>query len=361
MKAIKVLVVDDSPLVRKFIVKTLNEEEDMTVIDTAGDGLVALRKIKLLKPDVVTLDLNMPRMDGLAAIKEMMRMVPVPVVVFSSANKASADIALKALTLGAVDFLPKPSNNTSSVIEKMKTDLKNKIRVASTVNMKAIKGASQDMEMESMNNGNNDHDIGLSKKGWFGRGSQDSRFFCIGCSTGGPQALEAIMKHIPSDFPGYIGIVQHMPETFINVFAENLDRISNIEVKIAENGDIFQPGRALLAPGNAHMVAVKSGNHIVAQIQPFSDTIKQSYASVDKFFYSIAKNFRKKTVGILLTGMGKDGALGMKAIKTVGGSTIAQDANTSIVYGMPKAAIELKVVDKIVALPHIHAIMKRMI
>jgi two-component system chemotaxis response regulator CheB len=361
MKAIKVLVVDDSPLVRKFIVKTLNEEEDMTVVDTAGDGLVALRKIKLLKPDVVTLDLNMPRMDGLAAIREMMRMVPVPVVVFSSANKASADIALKALTLGAVDFLPKPSNNTSAVIQKMKTDLKNKIRVASTVNMKAIKGSTQEYEMESMKSNNDDEDLSLPKKGWFGRGTHESRFFCIGCSTGGPQALEAIMKHIPSGFPGYIGIVQHMPEPFINVFAENLNRGCNIEVKIAENGDIFEPGRALLSPGNAHMVGVKSGSQLVAHVQPFKDGSNQNYPSVDKFFYSIAKNFRKLAVGILLTGMGKDGALGMKAIKTVGGSTIAQDASTSIVYGMPKAALELKAVDKIVALPHIHAIMKRMI
>lgn len=358
MKAIKVLVVDDSPLVRKFIVKTLSEEEDITVIDTAGDGLVALRKIKLLKPDVVTLDLNMPRMNGLAAIKEMMRMVPVPVVVFSSANKASADIALKALTLGAVDFLPKPSNNMSTVIEKMKKDLKNKIRVASTVNMKAIKSSSNEYNMDSESNV---ADLSQVKKGWFGRISHESKFFCLGSSTGGPQALEAIMKNIPSNFPAYIGIVQHMPEPFINVFAENLDRVSHIEVKIAQNGDIFRPGRALLAPGNAHMIGVKRGEHFIAQIQPFKNNSSQNYPSVDKFFYSIAKNFRINTIGILLTGMGKDGAQGMKAIKTVGGRTIAQDASTSIVYGMPKAALELKAVDKVAALPHIHALMKRMI
>jgi two-component system chemotaxis response regulator CheB len=282
----------------------------------------------------------------------------VPVVVFSSANKASADIALKALTLGAVDFLPKPSNNTSAVIEKMKTDLKNKIRVASTVNMKAIKNSSNEYDMEPENN---EETLSLVKKGWFGRISHESRFFCIGSSTGGPQALEAIMKHIPADFPAYIGIVQHMPEPFINVFAENLDKISHIEVKIAQSGDVFKPGRALLAPGNAHMIGVKTGDHLVAQIQPFKDNSNQTYSSVDKFFYSIAKNFRKNTIGILLTGMGKDGALGMKAIKTVGGRTIAQDASTSIVYGMPKAALELQAVDKVAALPHIHALMKRMI
>jgi two-component system chemotaxis response regulator CheB len=352
MKQIRVLVVDDSPLVQKFIVNTLNAEKDIEVVDTANDGLIALRKIQVLKPDVVTLDINMPRMNGLATMKEVMKVNPVPIVVFSSANRASADVALKSLSLGAVDFLPKPTSNTASVIQKMKEDLKNKIRAASTVNMKAFKAFNHEGQREET--------MALDEKIVRKAGAK-IKFFCIGASTGGPQALETMLKQIPADFPAYMGIVQHMPDPFINVFAENLDKSVPLKVKIAQNGDIFETGTILMSPGGAHMTALKVGEQVVATIQPFADETKTNYPSVDKFFYSIAKIFRKDTVGVLLTGMGRDGAMGMKAIKTVGGATIAQDESTAVVYGMPKAAIEMKAVDKIAALPYIHALMKRMI
>lgn len=356
MKNIKVLVVDDSPLVRKFIVSTLNSEQDIEVVDTASDGIMALRKIQHLKPDVVTLDLNMPRMDGLATMKEVMRLSPVPIVVFSSANRSSADIALKSLSLGAVDFLSKPSTNNQSVIQKMKMDLKNKVRAASSVNLKAVKGSSENI-LES-DNGQPEHK--LPKREPL-RGADIKHCFCIGCSTGGPKALEAILSKLPPDFSAYIGIVQHMTDPFINVFAENLNKVVSMEVRIAKDGDIFQPGLALIAPGSANMIMAKIGGHYVARVQPIADDSASSYPSVDKFFYSVAKTFRKNSVGVLLTGMGKDGAMGMKAIKTVGGITLAQDAATSVVYGMPKAALELKAVDKILALNHIYAIMKRIL
>ena len=355
MKTIRVLVVDDSPLVRKFIVSTLSSEKDIEVVDTASDGIMALRKIQHHKPDVVTLDLNMPRMDGLATMKEVMRVNPVPIVVFSSANRASADIALKSLSLGAVDFLSKPNSNNPAVIQKMKMDLKNKVRAASSVNLKTVRGSDNILE------GENQQAEQEAPKQETRTSTAVELIFSIGCSTGGPKALEAILSKLPSNFSAFIGIVQHMTDPFINVFAENLNKVVPMEVRIAKDGDIFQPGLSLIAPGSANMIVAKIGGHYVARVQPIGDDAPSAYPSVDKFFYSVAKTFRKNAVGILLTGMGKDGAMGMKAIKTVGGVTLAQDAATSVVYGMPKAAIELKAVDKVVALPYIHAMMKRMV
>jgi two-component system chemotaxis response regulator CheB len=319
---VRVLVVDDSALMRKLIPQMLAADESIEVVGTAMDGSFCLKKIEELKPSVVTLDLEMPGMNGIDALKEIMRRQPVPVIVFSSHSTEGATVTMKALGLGAFDFVTKPKDASAHMAEtareliakvKAAADCKLKPRIPSGLPAKPAKVAAS--------------------------AGSPSRIVGIGVSTGGPQALEYVLSQLPGDFPGAIAVVQHMPDGFTDMFARRLDEVCPLRVKEAQSGDLLQPGRVLICPGSRHMKVKRLplGDIAVLSDEP---RVNGHRPSVDVLLRSVAEEFRQSAVGVLMTGMGDDGAEGLGAIKKEGGMTIAQSEDSCVVYGMPKAAIE---------------------
>lgn len=333
---IKVLVVDDSAFMRKLVSDLLNSSPGLTVIDTARNGLEAMEKIKRMRPDVITMDIEMPGMDGLSALKLIMEQCPIPVVMLSSLTKNGAEVTLKALELGAVDFVAKASGpiaNISAIAE----ELVHKVHAAAKANFMATLKPAGIKPGPSMQ---------LPCK--FAKGE---RVVAIGTSTGGPRALQEILTKIPAPFPSGILIVQHMPPGFTKSLAERLNSLSAIRIKEAEHGDVIRPGLALIAPGDYHMRVERMANRQVRVNISQDALIGGHRPAVDPLFLSVAEVYSEHTVGVVLTGMGHDGTIGLKAIKEHGGHTIAEDQSTAIVYGMPRAAKESGAVDKMVPLP----------
>jgi two-component system chemotaxis response regulator CheB len=331
---VRVLVVDDSALMRKLIPQILQSDSSIQVVGTAMDGIFGLKKIEELKPQVVTLDLEMPGMGGLDMLKEIMRHHQVPVIVVSSHSREGASVTLKALSLGAFDFVAKPVDVAArmpeiaqELISKIKAAAQSRgIRVAPAIgtNLKVVKS---DYE----------------------QGTPASRVVAIGISTGGPQALQYLLPQLPADFPSSILIVQHMPEGFTDMFARRLDEICSIKGKEAQSGDHLLAGRALICPGNKHL---KVKRLPLTDVVVLSDEPKVNghRPSADVLFHSVAEEFGNKSVALIMTGMGDDGAEGLGAIKKAGGLTIAQSEESCVVYGMPKAAIERGFATRIVSL-----------
>lgn len=320
---IKVLVVDDSAVVRKILTEELNQHKDIEVVGTAMDPYVAREKIFELKPDVITLDLEMPRMDGLSFLSKLMKHFPLPVIVVSSLTPKNSENALMALELGAVEVICKPGSAYST--QDISTQLAKAIRAASVAKFdKGFTSPSQKRETVSGN-------VHLIKT--------TSKIIAIGASTGGTRAIEAILTRLPGDMPG-IAMVQHMPPVFTTGFAERLNRICKMEVREAKNGDALEPGVALLAPGNYHMLVEKSGARYYVKVKS-GPPVHHQRPSVDVLFNSVAKSAGVNAAGALLTGMGADGAKGLLAMKQAGAHTMAQDEKTSVVFGMPKEAIRL--------------------
>lgn len=333
-ETVRVLVVDDSALMRKLIPQIIESDSSIQVVGTAMDGNFGLKKIEELKPQVVTLDLEMPGMGGLDMLKEIMRRYQLPVIVVSSHSTAGASVTLKALSMGAFDFVAKP-RDVSARMPEIARDLIGKIKAAAQsrgVHIPAVPGTLQINPKVAPD----------SKK-------QPTRFIAIGVSTGGPQALQYVLAQFPADFPGTIVIVQHMPEGFTEMFARRLDEICAIKVKEAQSGDLLLPGRVLIAPGNRHirMKRLPLGNVVV-----LSDDAKVNghRPSVDVLFHSLAEDFGERGTAILMTGMGDDGADGMGMVKSAGGLTIAQSEDSCVVFGMPKAAIERGYADCVIEL-----------
>ena len=321
-KSVKVLVVDDSALMRKLIPQMLAADDSIEVVGTAMDGSFALKKIEELQPSVVTLDLEMPGMNGIDTLKEIMRRQPVPVIVFSSHSTEGATVTMKALGLGAFDFVPKPKDATAHMTEtareliakvKAAADCKLKPRILSAVPAKPQKAPAA--------------------------AGSPNKVVAIGVSTGGPQALEYVLSQLPGDFPGTIVVVQHMPDGFTDMFARRLDEVCPLRVKEAQSGDVLQPGRVLVCPGNRHMKVKRLplGDIVVLSDEP---RVNGHRPSADVLLRSVAEEYKANAVGVLMTGMGDDGAEGLGAIKKEGGMTVAQNEETCVVYGMPKAAIE---------------------
>ncbi|MEM2241972.1 MAG: chemotaxis response regulator protein-glutamate methylesterase [Candidatus Bathyarchaeia archaeon] len=319
-------MVDDSALMRKMIKDLLNSDPEVTVVGTAVNGVDALEKIRELSPDVVTLDVNMPKMDGLETLKRIMSEHPLPVVMLSNLTKEGAEATLKALEYGAVDYIAKPSGEISLDIEKVRGELITKVKTAARAKLIRHKPILP-LEISSC---------------------KIDRVVLIGASTGGPPAIEKILSCLPEAAPPIL-IVQHMPPGFTRSFAERLNRYCKFEVKEAEEGDRIQPGKALIAPGGYHMI-VGSDKRVHLDESPPIHGVKPA---VDPMMMTAAEVFKSKNVGVLLTGMGSDGALGMKMVKQHGGYTIAQDEETSVIFSMPKAAIEAGCVDKILPLAEI--------
>jgi two-component system chemotaxis response regulator CheB len=330
-KPVRVLVVDDSAVMRKLLSDILQGTQGIKVVGTARDGGDALSKLNTLRPDVVTMDIEMPKMDGLTALSHIMAENPLPVIMVSAMDKRQADITMKALDLGAVDFIPKTSGTLSLDMEKAGQTLISKVIMAAKIKVakrKAIKIAPVTISKFHL------------KKG--------DRVVAIGASTGGPRAIPEVLSRLPRDLPAGLLIVQHMPEGFTKSFAERLNWYTSLEVKEAGEGDEIVPGSVLVAPGNLHMEIDKKRIHLTDGPQ-----VNNVRPSVDVLMKTAADAYGPRCIGVLLTGMGSDGAQGMKEIKSQGGKTIAQDRESSIVYGMPKAAYDLRIVDKVAPLSKI--------
>lgn len=334
-KPIRVLVVDDSALMRKVIPQILETDNSIHVIGTAIDGNFGLKKLEELRPQVVTLDLEMPGMGGLEMLKEIMRRHRVPVIVVSSHSTQGASVTLKALSLGAFDFVAKPTD-VSTRMQEIARELISKIKAAAQ---------SRGIQIQS------ELDLPLPvprSKGKPGAPKEPTRVVAIGISTGGPQSLQYMLAQFPADFPGSIVVVQHMPEGFTDMFARRLDECCSLNVKEAQSGDLLQAGRVLICPGSRHIKVKKLP---LGDIAILSDDpqVNGHRPSADVMFKSVAEEFGSKAIGILMTGMGEDGANGLGLIKAAGGMTIAQGEQSCVVFGMPKAAIErghaMRVVD----------------
>jgi two-component system chemotaxis response regulator CheB len=325
-KPVRVLVVDDSALMRKLIPQILATDNSIEVVGTAIDGNFGLKKIEELKPQVVTLDLEMPGMGGLDMLKEIMRRHRVPVIVVSSHSTSGATVTLKALSLGAFDFVAKPTD-VSSRMQEVGRELISKIKAAAQSRGIQIRPESEFPTPA------------VRAKNKAEAGKEPTRIVAIGISTGGPQSLQFVLSHLPADFPGSIVVVQHMPEGFTEMFARRLDECCALNVKEAQSADLLLAGRVLICPGSRHM---KVKRLPLGDIAILSDDpqVNGHRPSADVLFKSVAEEFGQRAIGVLMTGMGEDGAHGLGLIKAAGGLTIAQGEQSCVVFGMPKAAIE---------------------
>jgi two-component system chemotaxis response regulator CheB len=335
MSRIRVLVVDDSALMRKVIPQMLEADSSIEVVGTAMDGTFCLKKIEELQPHVVTLDLQMPGMNGIDTLKEIMRRHPLPVIVVSSHSTEGASVTLKALGLGAFDFVAKPHDATAHMAETA-SQLITKIRMAAGAKI-VRPGTLSTLAARP-------EKISISKSG-----PPPSKLVAIGISTGGPQALEFLLAQLPADFPGSIVIVQHMPEGFTEMFARRLDEVCSLRVKEAQSGDILEGGRVLICPGSRHIKVkrMSRGDIVVLNDEP---RVNGHRPSVDVLFHSVAEEYGQHAISVLMTGMGDDGAEGLGAVKKAGGLTIAQNEDSCVVFGMPKAAIERGYATRVIAL-----------
>jgi two-component system chemotaxis response regulator CheB len=332
---IKVLIVDDSAIVRKIFSETLSNEPDMEVVGTAPDPFVARDKIVQKNPDVITLDVEMPRMDGLTFLRKLMHHYPLPVIIVSSLTPEGSKLALEALELGAVDVLSKPGSSYS--VGDMSFQLKEKIRAAAMVRRDRFRRTPLFKgEVEPV-----------------GRILTETtqKVIAIGASTGGTEALKEILVHLPLNVPGLL-IVQHMPAQFTKAFAERLNTLCQIEVREAKDGDSVVNGRALIAPGNFHMLLKRSGAKYYVNVKD-GPLVHHQRPAADVLFGSVAQYAGSNAIGVILTGMGSDGAQGMLKMKETGSRTIAQDEESCVVFGMPKEAIKLGAVERIAPLDRI--------
>ncbi|MGO9481562.1 MAG: protein-glutamate methylesterase/protein-glutamine glutaminase [Candidatus Kryptoniota bacterium] len=338
---IRILVVDDSAFMRKAISMMIEEDPELEVVATARDGLEAIQKVKELKPDLVTLDVEMPRMDGITALKKIMAENPLPVLMVSSLTVEGARATIEALSAGAVDFIPKQLSYISLDIMKIKADLIEKIKAITRNSARVFSG--------SMSN----RVSAPRKRGSFMR--SNAQIVAIGVSTGGPFSLQKVIPSLPENFPLPIAIVQHMPPNFTKSLAERLDSISRVEVCEAENGMELSRGKVFIAPGGLHLKFKRDTEKPskVKVVVSKSPTTTLHCPSVDVMFESANEVFGGRVLVTVMTGMGKDGLEGAKLVKSAGGKVVAQSEETCVVYGMPKAIIDAELADVVVPLEEI--------
>ena len=324
--SIRVLVVDDSAFMRKLISEIINAEPDMEVVATARNGQDALTKLSRLEVDVITLDVEMPVMDGLETLRQIMSTKPLPVVMLSSVTKQGSDTTVRALSLGAVDFIPKPSGSISLDLELVSQEIVDKVRTAATARIGKVERTwtpprSIHMRPPVLQSTTQE---------------ASSKIVIIGSSTGGPKAIEEVLAQIPPDLPAGVLVVQHMPKDFTRSFAERLNSLFPLTIKEAENGDRIEDGKVLIAPGDYHMIVGSDRCVYLNQ----EERVMFLRPSIDVTMLSLPNVFGRQILGVVLTGMGRDGAKGMAAIKQAGGKTIAQDKSTSTIYSMPRVVAE---------------------
>src|SRR5689334_23671022 len=333
---VRVLVVDDSALMRKLIPNILARDPAIEVVGTAMDGAFALKKIEELRPDVVTLDLEMPRMDGMETLRMIMRRAPLPVILVSTHSKEGAYSTFKALALGAIDFVAKPKEASAGHLDAIADQLIEKIKVAKRTVGKTMR---QPVLEEAPKPVKKNARVAVPP----------NRIIAIGISTGGPNALQYVLSRIPADFPGSIVVVQHMPEGFTEMFAKRLDECCALDVHEARSGDLLVAGRVLICPGNRHIMVRRMPRGDMAVLSD-APAVNGHRPSADVLFHSVAQEFGPSAVGVLMTGMGEDGAEGLGAMKSAGGMTIAQSEESCVVSGMPRAAILKGYANKVISL-----------
>jgi two-component system, chemotaxis family, protein-glutamate methylesterase/glutaminase len=345
-KRVRVLIVDDSALVREILAKGLGLDPEIEVVGTAADPYIARDKIVELHPDVLTLDVEMPRMDGVEFLRRLMPQHPLPVLMVSALTQRGKSITLDALEAGAVDFVSKPASDVANGLNGMLEELRTKVKIAATVNVSAWKKTEFQVKPKPLQEA---------------KALEEStdKVIAIGASTGGTEALRQVLMQLPADTPGVV-IVQHMPAGFTKMFAERLNEQCTMAVKEAEGGDRILRGRVLIAPGDYHMTVHRSGGNYIVKVQP-GDKVCGHRPSVEVMMQSVARNVGANSIGVILTGMGHDGAGGLLAMRQAGARTLAQDEATSVVFGMPKVAFERGGAEKLVPLPAIAGSMRHLL
>jgi len=336
---IKVLIVDDSALMRALLTEIIGGAPDLEVVGAAPDPIAARDMIKVLNPDVLTLDVEMPKMDGLEFLGRLMKLRPMPVVMISALTAKGSEVTLQALELGAVDFVAKPRAENVSLLQDYTEEIRDKIRAAKGAHLRrppsAAAAPAQRMAAPT----------GLTSR------VLSERLIAIGASTGGTEAIKEVLMRLPAEVPGIV-MVQHMQETFTPSFAKRLDGLSALRVIEAQGGERIMPGHAYLAPGHSHMTVKRVGTSWVTELNQ-ADPVNRHRPAVDVLFNSVANEVGKNAIGVILTGMGKDGAQGMLAMRQAGAWNIGQDQESCVVYGMPREAAQVGAVDEVVSLNNV--------
>ncbi len=334
-RKIRALIVDDSALIRRMLTEIINSQKDMEAIGAAADPIAAREMIRSLNPDVITLDVEMPKMDGLDFLEKLMRLRPMPVVMVSTLTEKGSETALRALELGAVDFVAKPKIDIVNGLQEYAQEITDKIRAAASARLRRIAPDARPagrVDLPALAN----------------RGLSTEKLIIVGASTGGTEAIKEFLIHLPPDSPGIL-ITQHMPEGFTRSFAERLNQLCRITVTEAAHGERILPGHAFVAPGHSHLLLKRSGSNYMTELSQ-SPLVNRHRPSVEVLFRSAAQAAGPNAIGVILTGMGKDGALGMLEMHRAGAHTFAQDEDSCVVFGMPKEAIAAGGVDEIVPL-----------
>jgi two-component system chemotaxis response regulator CheB len=332
MAKIRVLVIDDSALIRQMLTEILNSRDDIEVVGAAADAFIAREKIKQLSPDVLTLDIEMPKMTGLQFLQNLMRLRPMPVIMVSTLTERGAPETLEALELGAVDYICKPKAKTETKLRIFADDLVDKVRMASTARVRPFK-------------------LNKTALTTIAKNTAFPRIIAVGSSTGGTEAIKELLSSVPDNCPPIL-ITQHIPKVFSTSFAERLDRALAMEVFEAKEGMIIRPGCVYIAPGDFHLTISASGTKKICHVIQ-TEKVNRHRPAVDVMFNSILESYGSKVVAVMLTGMGADGAEGMLKLKQAGAITYAQDEATSVVWGMPQAALNIGAVDEVLPLQKI--------
>jgi two-component system chemotaxis response regulator CheB len=348
---IKVLVIDDSALVRKMLSEILNSDKKIEVVGTAADPIMARDKIKQLNPDVLTLDVEMPNMDGITFLSNLMRLRPMPVIMVSTLTEAGAEVTLDALELGAVDFINKPKSDFGNSIQKYADDIIEKVKVASVAQLKTgstkrkknIKDI-QNVKVEKKHSADAILELNKVKRNY----KLTDSIIAIGASTGGTEAIRELLEEMPASSPGIV-ITQHIPEKFSASFAIRMDKLSAMKVCEASDGQQILAGHVYIAPGGQHMLVERSGARYICRLNN-GPPVNRHKPSVNVLFRSVANQLGRNAIGVILTGMGDDGAEGLLEMKQAGAMTIAQDERSSVVWGMPGEAVKRDAVDDVLPL-----------
>ena len=350
MSKIRVLVVDDSALMRKLLMELLNSDPEIEVVGTAMDAYVAREKIKKLKPDVLTLDVEMPKMDGLSFLSNLMRLHPMPVVMVSSLTEKGANVTMQALDLGAVDFVSKPKIDFAHTLNDCAVEITSKVKTAATASVNALlhHASNPDVHYNRRDTIVETRPISVGSKF-----RTSDKVIAIGASTGGTEAIKDVLTRMQPDSPGIV-VAQHIPPVFSRSFAERMDRCSRLKVCEASDGQTIIPGHVFVAPGDQHLLVIRDGTRYRCKLFD-GPLVNRHKPSVDVLFNSVAKHVGNNAIGAILTGMGRDGAKGLKQMRDAGAATVAQDQQSSVIWGMPHAAIELGGAEQVLSLTSIAA------
>lgn len=343
MNKIRVLIIDDSVLIRKILTEILNSSPDIEVVGAAADPLIAREMIKQLHPDVLTLDIEMPHMDGITFLRNLMRLRPTPVVMISTLTEKGAEVTLEALTLGAVDFIAKPKVDVVSTLNNYADEIIGKVKMAAQANVSSNNRAFKTRESDRTS-----AKVNLKAEPVKKRADSNKIIIAVGASTGGTEAIKVVVKGLPADTPPIV-ITQHLPAAFSESFVRHIDLITAMTACIPKNGQTVEAGHIYLAPGDRHMTVIREGTGYAIRLQD-GEPVNRHKPAVDVMFSSVAQSAGAHAVAVLLTGMGADGAIGMKEMHDAGAKTVIQDEQTSVVWGMPGAAYKLGCTDYVLPL-----------